>query len=247
MDRFVQLVLAAARQAEQDSGVDVSSRSRAHRRVDRDRHRRPELVPGLLRHAARPRAGSREPVLDPDDHPQHGRRLGVDRARHEGAADEPDHRVRRLEHGDRRRARRDPARPRRHDVRRRRRGAGHAHGDRRLRRDARALAAQRRPEGRVAAVRQGARRARDRRGGGGARARGARARRGARREDLRRAARLRRLVRRGAHHRARPDRREPGARDEDGARGRGHRADRGRLRQRARDLDAARRLPRRRR
>ena len=85
-----------------------------------------QLVPGLLRHAARPRARPGQPVRDPDDHPEHGRGLGVDRARHEGAADEPDHGVRRVEHGDRRRARRDPARPRRHDVRRRRRGAGHA-------------------------------------------------------------------------------------------------------------------------
>ena len=47
------------------------------------------------------------------------------------------------------------------------------------------------PQRRLAAVRQGPRRARDGRGGGRARARGARARPGARREDLRRADRLR--------------------------------------------------------
>ena len=41
-----------------------------------------------LRHAARPRPRPREPVRDPDDHPEHGRRLGLDRARHEGPADE---------------------------------------------------------------------------------------------------------------------------------------------------------------
>ena len=57
-----------------------------------------------------------------------------------------DHRLRRLEHGDRRRARRDPARPR-HTM-----FAGGAEapvtrgGDRRVRRDARALAPQRGPD-----------------------------------------------------------------------------------------------------
>ena len=93
-------------------------------------------------------------------------------------------------------------------------------GHRRLRRDAGALASQRRSAARVAAVRQGTRRARDGRGGGGGRARGARARDRARREDLRRARRLRDLVGRVAHDRARPDGREPGARDDDGDRGR---------------------------
>ena len=56
MDRFAHLVLAAARQAEADSGVDIAAEARARGRVDRDRHRRPQVVPGLLRHAAR-RAG----------------------------------------------------------------------------------------------------------------------------------------------------------------------------------------------
>ena len=48
---------------------------------------------------------------------------------------------------------------------------------------------------------------------------------GARREDLRRADRLRPLLRRHARHRARPDGREPGPRDDDGARRRGDRPD----------------------
>ena len=77
------------------------------------------------------------------------------------------HRLRRVEHGDRRGPRRDPARPRRRDVRGRHRGADHARRHRRLRRDARALAAQRRPEGRVPAVRLRARRLRHGRGGRG--------------------------------------------------------------------------------
>ena len=77
------------------------------------------------------------------------------------------------------------------------------------------------------------------------RSRGARAREGARREDLRGAARLRRLLRRPAHHRARPDRAASRARD-DAWRSRDAGVDpRGdRLHQRARDLDAARRRER---
>ena len=55
---------------------------------------------------------------------------------------------------------------------------------------------------------------------------------------------LRRLVRRGAHDGARPDGREPGARDDDGVRRRRRRPERDRLRQRARDVDAARRRER---
>ena len=72
-------------------------------------------------------------------------------------------------------------------------------------------------------VRRRARRPRDGRGGRRGRARGARAREGARREDLRRADRLRDVRRRGAHDRAGPDRPEPRARDDRGARRRGHR------------------------
>ena len=53
--------------------------------------------------------------------------------------------VRRVGDGDRRRLRRDPARPRRGDALRWQRGGGHAARDRRLRSDARALAPQRRP------------------------------------------------------------------------------------------------------
>ena len=58
----------------------------AGRRVGRDGHRRAQGVPGLLRHAARPRPRPRQPVLDPRDHPEHGRRLGLDGARDQGPA-----------------------------------------------------------------------------------------------------------------------------------------------------------------
>ena len=54
-----------------------------------------------------------------------GAGLGVDRARDEGPADERVHRLRRVEHGDRRRDGRDSHRPRRRDVRGRHRGADH--------------------------------------------------------------------------------------------------------------------------
>ena len=183
------------------------ARGRPHRRVDRHRHRRHPVVPGVLRHADPQGPGSRQPVRDPVDHPEPRRRLGLDHARHARPADRAVHGVRGVEHGDRRRPRRDPARPRRRDALRRHRGRGQRGRHRRLRRDARALAAQRRSGARVAAVRRGARRLRDGRGGRGARARGARARAGARREDLRGGRRLRALLRREAHHRARSDRR----------------------------------------
>ena len=179
--------------------------ARARRRRRRDRDRRPEVLRGLHPGARRARPGPGQPVLDRPDHPEPRRRLGLDGARHEGPAALRVHRVRRVEHGDRRRARRDPARPRRRDDLRRDGGAGVARRDRRLRRDARDLAAERRSEGGLAPVRRRARRVRDGRGRRDDRARGARAREGSRREDLRRAARLRRLVRRDARLGPRPD------------------------------------------
>ena len=97
------------------------------------------------------------------------------------------------------------------------------------------------PKARLAAVRRRPRRLRHGRGRRRRRARGARAREGARREDLRGADRLRRLLGREPHHRAGPVGDEPGAGDDDGLRGRGHRPVRDRLHQRARHLDAARR------
>ena len=86
-------------------------RRRPHRRFDRHRHRRDQVLPGLLRHADLTRPRPREPVRDPLHHPEHGGGLGVDGARHARAALVRVHGVRRVEHGDRPGPRRHPARP----------------------------------------------------------------------------------------------------------------------------------------
>ena len=127
------------------------------------------------------RARPRQPVLDRPDHPESRRRLGLDGARHEGTAALAVHCVRRLEHGDRRRARRDPARPRGRDDLRRHRGADLQRRHRRLRRDAGDLPPQRRSERASRPVRRRARRLRDGRGRRDGRAGGARAGAGTRR------------------------------------------------------------------
>ena len=56
MDRFAQMILAAARQAEADSGIDIAAEPDRVRRLDRDRDRRPAELPGVL-----PRAATRGP------------------------------------------------------------------------------------------------------------------------------------------------------------------------------------------
>ncbi len=187
-------------------GARRRARSRAHRRLDRHRHRRAQGVPGLLRPAPEARPRPCEPVLDPADHPEHGRRLGLDGARHARPALVAVHRVRRVQHGDRRGDRHDPARPRRRRLRRRDRGRSDVGRHRRVQRDARALTQERRAREGEPALRRGPRRLRDGRGGSSDPARGARACQGARSQDLRRDSRLRALVRREARHRARPDR-----------------------------------------
>ena len=146
MDRFVHLDPRGRVSGAGGCEARHPRRGRRHRRVDRDRHRRDQVVPGLLRHADHEGARSRQPVRDPVDHPESRCGLGVDHARHARPADRAVHRLRGVEHGDRRRSRRDPARPRERDAVRRHRGGGQPGRDRRLRRDARAVAAKRRSD-----------------------------------------------------------------------------------------------------
>ena len=76
MDRFAQMILAAARQAEADSGVDVATAP------DRFGASIATGIGGLQSyqdcyHVLLTRGpGPRQPVLDPVDHPEHGRRAG---------------------------------------------------------------------------------------------------------------------------------------------------------------------------
>ena len=56
MDRFAQMILAAARQAEADSGVEIAAAPGPLRRFDRDRDRRVAELSGVLPRAAHSRA-----------------------------------------------------------------------------------------------------------------------------------------------------------------------------------------------
>ena len=112
MDRFTHLVLAAARQAEKDSGLDIAAEA-------------PRIgaaiatgIGGLQSFqdcydVLRERGPTVWAFLDSGHHPQPRRGLAVDRARHSGAAVLAVHGLRCLEHVHRRLARRHPARPRR--------------------------------------------------------------------------------------------------------------------------------------
>ena len=82
MDRCAQLVVAAARQAESDSGIVIEKESDRVGASVATGNGRPEVLGGLLRHADRAGVRSRQSVLAAGDHPEHGRRLGLDRAWH---------------------------------------------------------------------------------------------------------------------------------------------------------------------
>ena len=126
MDRFAQMILAAARQAEADSGVDVSSAP------DRFGASIATGIGGLQSyqecyHVLLTRGPDRvSPFSIPSIIPNMGAGWVSIELGTQGPADERVHGVRRVEHGDRRRDGRDPARPRRRDVRGRHRGADHA-------------------------------------------------------------------------------------------------------------------------
>ena len=109
-------------------GRRLGARDRAgggpDRRLGCDRDRRTAVVPGMPLRARRARPGSGQSVLDPGDHPQPRRRLGLDRARDARPVALGVHGVCCLEHGDRRRSGRDPAGSRRRDALRRHRSGG---------------------------------------------------------------------------------------------------------------------------
>jgi 3-oxoacyl-[acyl-carrier-protein] synthase II len=183
MDRFAQMVLAAARQAETDSGLDVAAEAE---RIGasiatgigglgafQDCHttlieRGPERVGPFSIPAIIPNMGAAWVSMELGTRGPLTSQCTACAASNMAIGEALDAiRLGRADH------------PRRH---------------RRLRRDASALTAQRRARARLPSVRRRPRRVRDGRGRRGARPRGARARTGARREDLRGAARLRRLV-----------------------------------------------------
>ena len=210
IDRFAQLIVAAARQAEVDAALEIAKeceRVGASVATAMGGLKSLEECTDTLIERGPDRC---QPVCDPGDHPEHGRGLGLDRARHARPTRLPVHRLRGLADGDRRGPGRDPARPRRRDALRRQRGGDHARWARRLRRHARAL------DG-ATTIPHSASRPFDRdRDGFVLGEAGAilvleelEHAQATRREDLRRAARLRALLRRLAHHRARPDRRAP--------------------------------------
>ena len=140
VDRFTHLIVAAARQAETDSGLDIAKEADRigasiatgigglksfqecyDTLIDEGPDRVnpfaiPSIIPNLGAGWVSIELGTRGPLMS---------RV---------------HGVRRVEHGDRRRDGRDPARPRRRDDRRRHRGGRERGRHRRLRRDARALA-----------------------------------------------------------------------------------------------------------
>ena len=102
MDRFAQMIVAAARQAEADSGLDIATEA------DRIGASIATGIGGLKAFqdcydTLLERGPDRvNPFSIPADHPEHGRRLGLDGARHAGPALLAVHGLRRLEHGDRR-------------------------------------------------------------------------------------------------------------------------------------------------
>jgi 3-oxoacyl-[acyl-carrier-protein] synthase II len=103
MDRFAQMIVAAARQAQSDAGLKMEPE------CDRVGVSFGTAMGGLKSFEDTcdtliergPRAS--QPVLDHRDHSEHGRQPSLDRTRHEGPAFVPVHRLCRLDDGDWRR------------------------------------------------------------------------------------------------------------------------------------------------
>ena len=151
-DRFVQMAIAAAREACADADLDVSAHPEPHRIGT-------SVATGIgglqtlhvaEDHLFRKGADRLEPDVDHDADPEHGLGDDLDGARHARARSCLVHGLCRLLDGDRRRRLVHPRRPLRRHARRRHRGPDHAARHRRLLRDARDLDARGRPRGRVA-------------------------------------------------------------------------------------------------
>ena len=127
------------------SGLKVDARERrARRRLHRQRHRRIRGHRARAQDAARKRPQPHLAVLHSRHHHQPGLRPGFHPHRRQGPELGHRHRLHHQRPLHRRFVQDHPARRRRRDDLRRRGGRHHAHGHRRIRRHARALAAQRR-------------------------------------------------------------------------------------------------------
>ena len=127
MDRFAQMIVAAARQAEADSGLDIATEADRVGASVATGIGGLQGVPGLLRR----RCSSAGPTASTRSRSRRSSRTWAPpgsrwSSARKGPLELAVHGVRGVEHGDRRRARRDPARPRRRDALRRHRGADHA-------------------------------------------------------------------------------------------------------------------------
>ena len=201
--RFIQFAIAATAMAMEQSGLRIdAANADPRRRGHRQRHRRVRGDRTRASHPARARPRSRLPVLHPLVDHQSRRRARLGAARREGAELRGRHRLHHRRARHRRRVPADQRRLCRRDDLRRRRSGHHAARGRRVRRDAGAVAAQRRPRARQPALGRRPRRLRRRRRRRHPRARGADACDRARRADPGRARRLRHERRCPSSHRA---------------------------------------------
>ena len=157
MDIFIQYAIAASDFAMKSAAAHHHARAgAAHRRLHRLGHRRVRHHRARAQGVSRRRPAAHLAVLHSLGHHQPRRRPGLDPVRRQGAELGHLHGLLGLGARHRRCLRDHPARRRRRDDCRRLRGGDHADGPRRLRRDARALDAQRRsgaaPAGRSTAI-----------------------------------------------------------------------------------------------
>ena len=151
-DRYCQFVLVAAREAIEDAGLDVTADGLGERTGTAVATGIGGLQTLDLAHEHLFAKGidRMSPLWITMLIPNMGAAMVSMEYGFRGPVEHRDHRLRGLLDGDRRRRRHDPRRPRRRDGRGRHRGADHADRRRRVLRDARDLAAQRRSRDRPA-------------------------------------------------------------------------------------------------